>query len=166
MARGGCHRKTLASFEATDKASNAEITSTNVVATTARGRGNRGGGAGGGGVQRPTARETSPDGKWRALIKDHNVVLKEVSSGEETVLTKDGKEDDAYRDRFYWSPDSKHLVAVRVEKGQEHKVSLVDSSPKDQVQPKLVSFDYLKPGDMLPHPRRRSSRSRPRNRFP
>jgi len=144
--------QTLASFEGQEKASDAIIT-TNAIATTGTGRprGNRAGGAGG--TPRPPARDTSPDGKWRALIKDFNVVLKEVSSGEEAALTKDGTEDDAYRDRFYWSPDSKHVVAVRVEKGQEHKVSFVESSPKDQVQPKLVTFEYLKPGDKLPHPR-------------
>ena len=146
--------KTLATFEGTEKASTAEITAHGAAAstTTGRPRGNRGGGAGSG-LQRPQARETSPDGKWRASIKDNNVVLKEVSSGEETLLTKDGKDDDAYRDRFYWSPDSKHFVAVRVEKGQEHKVSFVDSSPRDQVQPKVITFEYLKPGDKLPHPR-------------
>ncbi len=103
--------------------------------------------------QRQTPRDTSPDGKWRATIKDNNVVLRDAVSGEEVTLTTDGKSDDAYRERFYWSPDSKHFVAVRVEKGQEHKVSFVESSPKDQVQPKLHSFDYLKPGDKLPHPR-------------
>ena len=132
--------KTLATFAAADKANDAVITITNAA-------------TGGGGFQRPTARDTSPDGKWRASIKDNNVVLKEISSGEETALTKDGKDDDAYRERFYWSPDSKHFVAVRVAKGQEHKVYAVESSPRDQVQPQLSSFDYLKPGDKLPHPR-------------
>ena len=141
--------KTLVSFEATERASNAVITTNSATAETARPRGNRGGGN----SQGPPSRDTSPDGKWRALIKDSNVVLREVSSGEETVLTKDGKDDDAHRDRFHWSPDSTHFVALRVEKGQEHKVSFVESSPKDQVQPKLVTFDYYKPGDKLPHPR-------------
>ena len=28
----------------------------------------------GGGTQRPISRETSPDGQWRASIKDNNVV--------------------------------------------------------------------------------------------
>ena len=139
--------KTLATFEATDKASDAEITGTNTVATAGRGRGNRSGGA-----PRPSARDVSPDGQWRASLKDNNVLLKNISSGEETALTKDGRDDDAYRDRFYWSPDSKHFVAVRVEKGQEHKVAFVESSPKDRVQPKLITFDYFKPGDNLPHP--------------
>jgi hypothetical protein len=67
------------------------------------------------------------------------VVLKNASSGEEFTLTSDGKEDDAYRDRFYWSPDSQKLVAIRVEKGQEHKVSFVESSPKDQLASSIPS---------------------------
>jgi dipeptidyl-peptidase-4 len=142
--------KTLGNFEGQESASDAIIT-TNAVTSTGRPRGNRGGGAGG--AQRPQARETSPDGKWRALIKDFNVVLKEISSGEETVLTTDGKEGDAYRERFYWSPNSQRVVAVRVAAGQERKVHIVDSSPRDQLQPKLVTFDYYKPGDKLPHPR-------------
>ena len=150
--------KTVASFEASERGREAVIsengssvnTSTNRIG---RARGNSAGTTGSGNRQRPEARETSPDGKWRASIKDFNVVLKETSTGEESVLTTDGKEDDGYRERFYWSPDSKHFVAVRVEKGQEHKVSFMESSPRDQVQPKLVTFDYYKPGDKLPHPR-------------
>jgi dipeptidyl-peptidase 4 len=140
--------RTVAAFEAAEKAADAEIAS-------AFGGGQRGNRRFGNrtGPPRPLARETSPDGKWRASIKDHNVVVKEISSGEEFALTSDGKEDDAYRERFYWSPDSKKLVAVRVEKGQEHKVSFVESSPRDQLQPKLHTFDYYKPGDKLPHPR-------------
>ena len=140
--------RTVAAFEATEKPANAEIES----AFGGGQRGNRRFGTRTG-PPRPLARETSPDGKWRASIKDYNVAVKEVSSGEEFVLTKDGKDDDAYRDRFYWSPDSKKLVAVRVEKGQEHKVAFVESSPRDQLQPKLHTFDYFKPGDKLPHPR-------------
>jgi dipeptidyl aminopeptidase/acylaminoacyl peptidase len=141
--------RTIAAFEAAEKAGDAEISNAG-AGFTGRPRGNRTGGTG---AQRPISRETSPDGKWRASIKDNNVVLKNVASGEEAPLTTDGKEDDAYRERFYWSPDSTKLVAVRVEKGQEHKVSFVESSPRDQLQPKLHTFEYLKPGDKLPHPR-------------
>lgn len=141
--------KTLATFEAAEKASDAEIATatTNSAAPRTRGFPQRGG------SQRASSRDTSPDGKWRASIKENNVVLKNISFGDEFTLTTDGKEEDAYRERFYWPPDSTKLLAVRVEKGQEHKVYLVESSPKDQVQPKLNSFDYLKPGDKLPHPR-------------
>ena len=41
------------------------------------------------------------------------------------------------------------LVALRTQAGQEHKVYLVESSPADQVQPKLKTIDYLKPGDRI-----------------
>ena len=143
---------TLAAFQALEKSVEAEITTT-PPDRRPRERARRGTAAVERGAQPSPARETSPDGKWRASIRDHNVVLKNVSSGEEFALTSDGKEEDAYRDRFYWSPDSKKLVAVRVEKGQEHKVAFIESSPKDQLQPRLHSFDYLKPGDKLPHPR-------------
>jgi len=140
---------TLVAFEATEKPGDAEISDTNTKtnATVGRPRRNRGGTA-----RRPVSGEVSPDGQWSATVKDNNVVLKHVPSGVETVLTTDGKEDDSYRDTFYWAPDSAKLVALRVEKGQEHKVAFVESSPKDQVQPRLHTFDYFKPGDKLPHP--------------
>ena len=96
---------------------------------------------------------TSPDGRWRAFVKEFNVWIVDTKSGDETQLSHDGRAGDAYGDPLAWSPDSRKLVAVRVEPGQEHKVYLVESSPKDQLQPKLISYDYLKPGDKLPHPR-------------
>jgi dipeptidyl-peptidase-4 len=91
----------------------------------------------------------SPDGRWTALVKDHNVWLRATDGGEEFALSDDGRADDRYEDRFYWSPNSKRLVALRVRPAQEHKVYVIESSPKDQVQPKLHSYDYLKPGDRI-----------------
>lgn len=98
-------------------------------------------------------RDTSPDGQWCAFVKESNVVVSNTTSGEAVQLTSDGATNDAYAGRFFWSPNSQKPVAVRVEKGQERKVYYVESSPKDQLQPKLHSYDYLKPGDKLPHPR-------------
>ena len=40
-------------------------------------------------------------------------------------------------------------VALRTKKGDERKVYLIESSPKDQLQPRLQSYDYLKPGDRV-----------------
>lgn len=45
------------------------------------------------------------------------------------------------------------MVAFRTEAAEEHLVYTVASSPQDQVQPKLVTLDYLKPGDKIEHPR-------------
>ncbi|MBI3416192.1 MAG: DPP IV N-terminal domain-containing protein [Verrucomicrobia bacterium] len=92
----------------------------------------------------------SPDGKRLAFVKDHNVLIQDLESGDEFPLSSDGNADDSFGERLHWSPDSKKLVAVRTKKGEEHKVVLVESSPKDQLQPKLHSFDYLKPGDRIP----------------
>lgn len=91
----------------------------------------------------------SPDGRWRALIKDHNVVVRNQQTGEEVGLSRDGRAEDGYTERFYWSPDSRRLVCMRTRPGEGRKVYLVESSPKDQLQPKLHSFDYDKPGDRI-----------------
>ena len=95
----------------------------------------------------------SPDGSWAAVIRDFNVVLRD-SQGVETILTRDGTAVDAYTEPCVWSPDSKKLVVYKTVPAQEHKVYFVESSPKDQKQPKLHSIDYLKPGDRvaLPQP--------------
>ncbi|MGH7223670.1 MAG: DPP IV N-terminal domain-containing protein, partial [Gemmataceae bacterium] len=97
--------------------------------------------------ERPRA--GSPDGKWTAFVKDHNLHLRERDSGKEFALSKDGSADDAYTDRVYWAPDSKKLVGMRTKKGQEHKVYLIESSPRDRLQPRLHTFEYLKPGDRI-----------------
>jgi dipeptidyl aminopeptidase/acylaminoacyl peptidase len=96
----------------------------------------------------------SPDGKWLAIVRDHNLYLRAAETGEEFTLSSDGRSDDRYETgNLWWSPDSQKLVALRTEPAQEHPVHLVESSPRDQLQPKLRSFDYLKPGDRVAHPR-------------
>ena len=91
----------------------------------------------------------SPDGKWTAFTKDHNLWVREAGGGKEFALSADGTPEDRYEGRSHWSPDSRHVVALRVRKGEEHKVCVIESSPRDQVQPKLHSWSYLKPGDRI-----------------
>jgi dipeptidyl-peptidase-4 len=95
-------------------------------------------------------RIASPDGKWTVVVKDHNLYLREKETGTESALSRDGNADDGYSERIFWSPNGKKLVALRTKKGQEHKVYLLESSPRDQLQPKLHVLDYLKPGDRIP----------------
>ncbi|HEX2971842.1 MAG TPA: DPP IV N-terminal domain-containing protein, partial [Tepidisphaeraceae bacterium] len=100
------------------------------------------------------ARAESPDGKWIAFIKDHNLHIREKDTAAESALSTDGTPDDSYSlNNIWWSPDSQYLAALRVEKAQEHKIHIVESSPSDQLQPKLRTIDYLKPGDRIAHPR-------------
>ena len=99
---------------------------------------------------RPESRAQSPDGKWSASIKNFNLYVRNLETDEETALTEDGKEEDAYSDRFHWSPDSTKLLVLRTCKGDDRKVYLIESSPEDQLQPKLLNYSYLKPGDRIP----------------
>ncbi|MFW6169403.1 MAG: DPP IV N-terminal domain-containing protein [Planctomycetota bacterium] len=100
-------------------------------------------------------RKTSPDGRWIARIDDHDVVVRDRQSGEVIQLSNNGTEEDSYKEKFYWSPDSKKLVVMRERKGEQRKVHLIESKPSDQLQPKLHSFTYAKPGDRIDHPRPR-----------
>jgi len=100
--------------------------------------------------RRSRSREQSPDGKWSAFIKDNNLYIRNLETNEETALTEDGTEEHAYSDRSYWSPDSTKLVVLRTLKGDERKVYLIESSPENQLQPKLHNYSYLKPGDKIP----------------
>ena len=58
--------------------------------------------------------------------------------------------DNGYERGVFWSPDSKHFVALRTERGEDHTVYLIESTPKGQLQPRLHSLDYRKPGDKVP----------------
>jgi dipeptidyl aminopeptidase/acylaminoacyl peptidase len=105
--------------------------------------------------RRRSRRDASPDGKWRAFFKDHNVYLRGLENGEAFPLSRDGSEEDAYGGRVHWSPDGTKLVTVRTKQGADRRVYYVESSPRDQVQPKLHSYEYRKPGDPIPQPKPR-----------
>ena len=61
-----------------------------------------------------------------------------------------GPRGDAYDRGVYWSRDSKRLVALRTQEGDKRVVTLVESSPRIQLQPRVSTYDYLKPGDKIP----------------
>ena len=90
-----------------------------------------------------------PPGLWKPYIRNSNVWAKNRDTGEDVQLSRDGKADDSYREPLLLSPDGKRLVCIQREPEQEHTVSFVESSPKDQVQPKLHQHQYLKPGDRI-----------------
>lgn len=106
--------------------------------------------------ERPRRRERtadSPDGKWTIQFTNQNVLLVEKESGNATQLTQDGTETTPYRGPVAWSPDSRHCVVQSVRTVRQRVVTLVESSPRDQLQPKVQTYDYFKPGDDLPQPR-------------
>jgi dipeptidyl aminopeptidase/acylaminoacyl peptidase len=95
-------------------------------------------------------KDKSPDGKWRVEMRNSNVVLVETQSGGVTELTKDGTSEKPYRGRPVWSPDSQSCVVELVAEVPHRVVTLVESSPRDRIQPRVLTYDYFKPGDVLP----------------
>ncbi len=92
----------------------------------------------------------SPDGKWEAFIQNFNVAVRDVASGDTTMLSWDGSEGNMYTHAsLVWSPDSRRLAVYRVIPGYQREVHYVLSSPEDQLQPKTASLLYAKPGDVL-----------------
>ncbi len=105
--------------------------------------------------QRPESSDRSPDGKWQAVIREHNLAIIPAAGGDPTPLTTDGTAADGYSPPFQWSPDSKKLVAWRAKEVETRQIHIVQSSPPDQLQPKLLTFDYPKPGDPIRQPKPR-----------
>jgi len=92
----------------------------------------------------------SPDGQWFAYVKNFNVYIHASANvKEEYQLSFDGSEGDYYSAALNWSPDSKKLATNKVRANKPHMVYLIESSPADQLQPKLHGREYLKPGDAL-----------------
>src|SRR6266571_6936008 len=122
------------------KASSASASETNSVADSeAQRRGGR--------DQRPRENsDRSPDGKWTASVKDHNVFVRSRDDEKEIQLSNDGKEGLAYG-RLSWAPDSKTLAAFRIEPGERKEVYLVQSSPAGGGRAKLQTRPYALPGD-------------------
>ena len=128
------------------------------------GRGPGGGGFGSFPVNRNNGPpRVSPDGRTEAFIHNFNVAIRpagdEAGPGQgggagrdpsRTMLSYDGSEGDSYQlQSIRWSPDSKKLVAYRQRPGYHRTVFFVLSSPEDQLQPRLDSMFYRKPGDVL-----------------
>lgn len=111
-----------------------------------------------GGQRRPRTQNSedggtrSPDGRYTAFVRNFNVWIREIGTRQEFPLSFEGTADDGYS-TFHWSPDSKKLIAMRRTKGGDRVVTYVESSPRDQLQPKTTTLPYLKPGDPIPQPK-------------
>ncbi len=98
----------------------------------------------------------SPDGEWTAFVRDHDLWVSR--DGEEFPLNQEASEDNSFEREgsrspdVYWSPDSNYLVAFQTTRVPERTVYYIESSPENQLQPELQSYEYRKPGDDLPEP--------------
>ncbi len=100
---------------------------------------------------------TSPDGNWKAFIKDYNLWVENLNSGEEKQLTTDGEEDFGYatnnagwtrskRPVLLWSPDSKKIATFQHDGRGTGEMYLATTNVG---HPKLQAWKYPLPGDSV-----------------
>jgi dipeptidyl-peptidase 4 len=97
----------------------------------------------------------SPDKKRTAFIRDYNLWVRDIASGQETQLTKDGVKDFGYatdnagwsrsdRPIVRWSADSKKLATYQQDQRGAGEMYLVDTRVG---HPILQAWKYPLPGD-------------------
>ena len=108
------------------------------------------GGAGGGRYA-----EMSPDRRRTVFIRDWNLWVRDVATGRETQLTRDGVKDFGYatdnagwarsdRPIVRWSPDSKKIATFQQDQRGVGEMYLVDTTVG---HPALQAWKYPLPGD-------------------
>ena len=105
----------------------------------------------------------SPDGKQAIFTRDHNLWVRDLSSGDERALTQDGEMDYAYGalptawgmifdasplPQAQWSPDSKKIFTVQRDTRQVKTMPFVHHVPTDgSLRPQLELAKLALPGD-------------------
>lgn len=117
-----------------------------------RGAGERGAGRGGAGNA-----VASPDGKRAAFIRDFNLWIRDVATGQEKAVTTDGVKNFGYatdnagwassdRAVLLWSPDSKKIATFQQDEREVGDMYLVQTRAG---HPTLQAWKYPLPGDAV-----------------
>lgn len=104
-----------------------------------------------------TSSTVSPDGKYRAYIKDDNLWIKEIATGNDIRLTTDGEKNFGYATDnagwkhsdepiLRWSPDSKKIATFKQDQRNVGDMYLVTTNVG---HPHLESWKYALPGDSV-----------------
>ncbi|HLB54698.1 MAG TPA: DPP IV N-terminal domain-containing protein, partial [Gemmatimonadales bacterium] len=99
----------------------------------------------------------SPDGKRSAFIRDFNLWVRDVESGRETQLTRDGVKDFGYatdnagwirsdRPVLVWSPDSRKIATFQQDERAVGEMYMVETRVN---HPVLQAWKYPLPGDSV-----------------
>ena len=84
----------------------------------------------------------------QAFVRNYNVWVRDENN-RETQITTTGTAAKPFDNRVYNAPDGAFAVAYQYTPEQVHTVYMVESSPKNQTQPRLRQMQYLKPGDKV-----------------
>jgi dipeptidyl aminopeptidase/acylaminoacyl peptidase len=113
--------------------------------------------------------DVSPNGRWAAFVKDHNLYLRYVSTGQIAQLTSDGVPGWDYATELpslglmvqqgtenlkqhaavFWAPDSSKLVTYRLDSRNSGRFTSLQFVPPDQLRPKAFTYVYPLPGEQL-----------------
>ena len=102
-------------------------------------------------MPRRQERKASPPGappRAEVFLRDGDLVAK-APDGSEKPLTTGATRDFHFTDTRFVSPDGRWLIALKKREGEHRRITIVESSPKDQRQPKLINIPYDKPGDRV-----------------
>ena len=94
----------------------------------------------------------APDGTWQAQADEAQIVLTNLMTNEKVDLPAALQAGARYFGEIRWNRQSDAFVISATVPVQRRQVSIVETSPQDQVEPKTIQFDYVKPGDPLPQP--------------
>jgi len=114
--------------------------------------------------------EASPNKEWVAYVKDHDLYVRYVATGEVVRLTRDGEasweyateipslrpmvsqgtQDVKQRPAVFWSPDSSRLVTYRMDTRNAGRFTNLQFVPPGQLRSKAYSVVYPLPGEVLP----------------
>ena len=110
----------------------------------------------------------SPDKRWAVTRRDHDLVIRDVDTGDERPLTTDGTSERPYGTQpdsltfgtlmrkfglpslppiVTWSPDSRRVVFHRLDQRDVRRSALVESAPDGGGRPVLHLYHYAMPGD-------------------
>jgi dipeptidyl aminopeptidase/acylaminoacyl peptidase len=103
----------------------------------------------------PDVYDVSPNGRKAAFIRDNNLWVRDVASGRETQLTRDGVPDFGYatdnagwihsdRPMLEWSPDSRKIATFQQDQRRVGRMFLVNTTDG---HPALESWAYPLAGD-------------------
>ncbi|MFC5455785.1 prolyl oligopeptidase family serine peptidase [Prosthecobacter fluviatilis] len=92
---------------------------------------------------------TSRTGEHLAIIEAGPQEQTLIIDGKGLTPSKEERPKTEPKDR---APDGSCVVTSQADKVTKRQITIVDSTPTGQVQPKLKVLDYTKPGDPLPRP--------------
>jgi dipeptidyl-peptidase 4 len=117
----------------------------------------------------PADEQVSPNKRWAAFVREHNLFLRDVATGTELQLTHDGvagwdyatplpslrlmvdqgTDDVRQPAAVFWAPDSSKLVTYRIDSRNSGRFTSLQFVPPSQLRPKAFTYVYPLPGEVL-----------------